>query len=552
MRLALAQTNPTVGDLTANTDSVLALASRADSVGADLVVFPELAICGYPPLDLVGTAGFGEANEAHLLRLARESSGLDTAIVVGYCGVGADSAKATNSVAAVHGGLILFRQSKSLLPTYDVFDEARYFRPGPSPIPWEFGGKRIGLTICEDAWNDKQFWERSMYDRDPVEDLARQGIDLLVNISASPYHAGRRHFRLSMFRAMAGRHRTPVAFVNQVGGNDQLVFDGSSFAVDGAGNLQAVARSFREGLICWDTSGAREAEVPWSESASSGEELSAVYDALVLGTRDYVSKCGFRDVFVGMSGGIDSALTAVIATDALGPGQVTGVAMPGPYSSRGSLRDARHTASALGIGFRTIEITPVYDVFERQLAEAFTGLAPSSAEENLQARLRGAALMSLANKFGGLVLTTGNKSELAVGYCTIYGDMCGGLAVISDVPKTMVYRLARVANLRHADSIPVSVLTKPPSAELRPDQKDSDSLPPYEVLDPILQKYVEEGLPVAEIADLLGQPGQLVGEIASMVDRNEYKRQQAAPGLRVTSKAFGMGRRYPIAQRYVR
>ncbi|MDE0264456.1 MAG: NAD+ synthase [Bryobacterales bacterium] len=552
MRVALAQLNFTVGDLEANTDRLLRCAREANDQGADLAVFPELSICGYPPLDLVTTAGFRDANEAQLQRLARESASLDTALVVGYCGVADESGNAANCLACLERGRIVFRQRKLLLPTYDVFDEARYFRAGKRIAVWEFRGRRIGLTICEDAWNDKQFWERSRYSMDPVEELAGQGIDLLVNISASPYHVGRRGFRLAMFKAMAARHRVPVALVNQVGGNDQLIFDGSSFAIDGSGTLQARALSFAEDVVCWEPGSPCEApEDTWSEESAAGD-TDAVYDALVLGTRDYVRKCGFSKAIIGMSGGIDSALTTVIATEALGASNVTGVAMPGPYSSEGSLSDARRTAEAMGIQFLTIGINPAYRAFEEQLAPAFKGLAPNIAEENLQARLRGTTLMALSNKFHSLVLTTGNKSELAVGYCTIYGDMCGGLAVISDVPKTLAYELARVANRRHRGGIPQSVLDKPPSAELRPDQKDSDSLPPYEVLDPILRLYVEECLSAPEIAERLGHPIEMVRDIARMVDRNEYKRQQAAPGLRVTSKAFGMGRRFPIAQRHVR
>ena len=552
MRVALAQLNFTVGDLEANTDRILRCAREANEQGADLTVFPELSICGYPPLDLVTTAGFREANEAQLQRLARESASLDTALVVGYCGESGESGNAANCLACLDRGGVVFRQSKLLLPTYDVFDEARYFRAGERAAVWAFRGRRIGLTICEDAWNDKQFWERSRYSTDPVEELARQGTDLLVNISASPYHVGRRGFRLAMFKAMAARHRVPVALVNQVGGNDQLIFDGSSFAIDGSGTLRARALSFAEDVVCWEPGSAGEApEDTWSEESAAGD-TGAVYDALVLGTRDYVRKCGFSKAIVGMSGGIDSALTTVIATEALGASNVTGVAMPGPYSSEGSLIDARGTAEAMGIQFLTIGINPAYRAFEAQLAPAFQGLAPNIAEENLQARLRGTTLMALSNKFNSLVLTTGNKSELAVGYCTIYGDMCGGLAVISDVPKTLAYKLAGMANERHPGGIPQSVLDKPPSAELRPDQKDSDSLPPYEVLDPILRLYVEECLSAPEIAERLGHPLEMVREIARMVDRNEYKRQQAAPGLRVTSKAFGMGRRFPIAQRHVR
>ena len=551
MKLALAQVNPTVGDLAGNAGLVRRHAERADALGADLVVFPELAVSGYPPLDLVDTAGYLAENEARLAEIARATAGLSAAVAVGYCGAAGASGRATNSLACIHRGQVAFRTRKLLLPTYDVFDEARYFEPGAQAGAWTLGSTRIGFTICEDAWNDKQFWERSRYARDPVEELAGQGVDLMVNVSASPYHMGKRAFRLEMLRAAAVRHGVPTAFVNQVGGNDQLVFDGSSFAIDARGAVRARAKSFREDLVCWDTDG--DGDLRGSDWTGPGsDETEAVYDALVVGTRDYVTKCGFRKAIVGLSGGIDSSLTVVVAAEALGPRNVTGVAMPGPYSSEGSLADARHTAEALGIRFETIGIGPAFAAFERQLAPAFAGAPPNVAEENLQARLRGNVLMALSNKFDGLVLTTGNKSELAVGYCTIYGDMCGGLAVISDVPKTLAYRLADVGNRRHPGAIPRSVLTKPPSAELRPDQKDSDSLPAYEVLDPILRLYVEENLAVSEIAAQLEQPLELVRDIARKVERNEYKRQQAAPGLRVTSKAFGMGRRFPIAQKYVR
>lgn len=552
MKLALAQINPTVGDLRANSERILQFAERADRLGADLVVFPELAISGYPPLDLVETAGYLEANESRLRRLAAASSRLGTGLVVGYCGRAANSGGAANCLACLDGGEIVFHQRKMLLPTYDVFDESRYFTPGRKSGVWQCGKIRIGLTICEDAWNDKQFWERSRYSRDPVEELANQGIDVLLNVSASPFHMGKRRFRVEMLRAAALRHRVPAVLVNQVGGNDQLLFDGSSFALDEHGALRARAHSFQEDLICWELGGNGDIRDGRWTSRNAPGEVEAVFDALVMGTRDYVTKCGFGKAIVGLSGGIDSALTVVVATEALGAANVTGVAMPGPYSSEGSLTDARRTARALGIRFETIPIGPAYKAFEEQLAPLFAGTAPNIAEENIQARIRGNTLMALSNKFDGLVLTTGNKSELAVGYCTIYGDMCGGLAVISDVPKTLVYKLAAAANRRRPDAIPESVLSKAPSAELRPDQKDSDSLPPYEVLDPILRLYVEENLSVSAIADRLGQPLGLVREIAGKVDRNEYKRQQAAPGLRVTSKAFGMGRRFPIAQRYVR
>ncbi len=552
MKLALAQFNPTVGDLRGNCAKILATARAAARAGADLAVFPELCVSGYPPQDLVQTSGYAEANERLVQELAERSSELGLALIVGFCGRAEDSDLATNCLACLRDGGIDFRQQKILLPTYDVFDESRYFDPGRSPGLWEFGGVRFGLTICEDAWNDKQFWERSRYSRDPVEELAAAGMDALVNISASPYHMGKRSLRLEMIRAAATRHGVPACLVNQVGGNDQLLFDGSSFAVGPSGRLGACAASFSQDLQVWELGRENAIESPpWPECGDIGE-TEAVYDALVMGTKDYLAKCGFQRAIVGLSGGIDSSLTAAIAADALGPESITGVAMPGPYSSAGSLTDARATAAALGVRFKVVPIGPMHEAFLKELSPLLAEAPPGVAEENLQARIRGNILMALANQFEGLVLTTGNKSELAVGYCTIYGDMCGGLALISDVPKTMVYDLSRVANQRRPGAIPEAVLTKPPSAELRPNQKDSDSLPPYETLDPILQLYVEEGLSVAAIAERLRHEASFVAEIARKVDRNEYKRQQAAPGLRVTSKAFGMGRRFPIAQRYVR
>ena len=573
MKLALAQINPTVGDLQGNTDRVFDFACRADAQGADMVVFPELCLSGYPPRDLVNVTAFLEEGEERLRCLAEKTRGLRAGLIVGYAGFDLTSdpqqtselRQAGNCAAYLADGAVVFRQQKMLLPTYDVFDDQRHFSPATEQAVCTVEGRRIGITICEDAWNDKQFWkpplyarnpvERRLYARDPVEELAAKGIDLLVNISASPYHMYKRGLRLEMIRAAARRHGVPIAMVNQVGGNDHLVFDGSSFAVDAAGETAARADSFQEDLVFWETEEPGRAEglrgKPWP-AADSADEHEAVYDALVLGARDYVRKCGFGKAIVGLSGGIDSALTVVIAADALGAENVTGVAMPGPYSSAGSVIDARRTAQKLGIRFEVLDIGGVYRGFESLLAGLFQGTEPNVAEENLQARLRGNALMTLSNKFGGMVLTTGNKSELAVGYCTLYGDMCGGLAVISDVPKTLVYRLARVANKRRPEAISESVLTKPPSAELRPDQKDTDSLPPYEVLDPILQLYVEENCEAAKIAERLGLPLDLVTGVTRKVDRNEYKRQQAAPGLRVTSKAFGIGRRFPIAQRFVR
>jgi NAD+ synthase (glutamine-hydrolysing) len=547
MRIALAQINTTVGDLAGNADLILTTARRAAARGAHLIVFPELSLTGYPPRDLVEKPSFLERTEQQLERLARETAHLDGALICGYVGRSASTTgkTATNSAAVLERGEITFRQSKMLLPTYDVFEEARYFRPAEQQYLCEIRGSKVALTICEDAWNDKQYWERRLYGRDPVEELVAQGARVLISINASPYHMGKRGLRREIFAASARRHGLPVVYVNQVGGNDQLVFDGSSFAMDAEARLIAAAASFAEDLVLVETdTGAGDIR------QNLADEREAVYEALVVGTRDYIRKCGFSRVLLGLSGGIDSSLTAVIAADAVGRENVVGVAMPGPYSSEGSLGDARALAANLGIRFEVAAITGVYEKFLEVLDPLFRHAPRDVTEENLQARLRGVTLMALSNKWGALVLTTGNKSELAVGYCTLYGDMIGGLAVISDVPKTLVYELARVANRRHPGAIPESVFGKPPSAELRPDQKDTDSLPSYDVLDAILRSYVEENQTPGEIAAERNLPIELVREIVNKVDRNEYKRQQAAPGLKVTTKAFGMGRRFPIAQRF--
>jgi len=548
MRIALAQINTTVGDLAGNADLMLTTARRAAAKGAELIVFPELSLTGYPPRDLVEKPSFLERSGQQLERLARETADLDAALICGYVGRSASTTgkTATNSAAVLERGQITFRQGKMLLPTYDVFEEARYFRPAEQQSLCAIRGTRVALTVCEDAWNDKQYWERRLYGRDPVEEMAAQGAEILVSINASPYHMGKRELRREIFAASARRHRLPVVYVNQVGGNDQLVFDGSSFAMDAEARVMAAAASFAEDLVLVDTA-TRAGDI----RENLADEHEAVYEALVLGTRDYIRKCGFSRVLIGLSGGIDSSLTAVLAADAVGRENVVGVAMPGPYSSEGSLTDARALATNLGIRFEVVAITGTYDKFLELLDPLFRDAPRDVTEENLQARLRGVTLMALSNKWGALVLTTGNKSELAVGYCTLYGDMIGGLAVISDVPKTLVYELARVANRRHAGSIPQSVIEKPPSAELRPNQKDSDSLPSYDVLDTILRSYVEENLTPGEIAARRNLPIELVREIVNKVDRNEYKRQQAAPGLKVTTKAFGMGRRFPIAQRFL-
>lgn len=548
MRIALGQINTTVGDFKGNLALMLRYARDAAAREAELVVFPELSITGYPPRDLVEKRSFIERSEDAVKQLAAETKDLPLAIIAGYVGRSHAPAgnRATNSAAVIRGGNIVLRQTKILLPTYDVFDEARNFVPADSQTIWQAANARIALAICEDAWNDQQFWPQLHYQRDPVNELIQQGADMIVSINASPFCTGKRELRHEMFRSIVRRHRAPAIVVNSVGGNDQIVFDGSSFAMDADGNVIASAASFREDLVVVDTETLR-----GDRRASVTGECEAVYEALVLGTRDYIRKCGFQSVLIGLSGGIDSSLTAVVAVDAVGKENVRGIAMPGPFSSDHSIGDARAMAGRLGIAFDIIPITPAYEEMLGTLTSAFAGRSPDVAEENIQSRLRGLTLMALSNKFGSLVLTTGNKSEIAVGYCTLYGDMCGGLAVISDVPKTMVYSLARLANRRHNHAIPESVFVKPPSAELRPDQKDSDSLPPYDVLDSILRLYIEEFHSVGEVASELSLPLELVRDIARRVDRNEYKRQQAAPGLKVTSKAFGIGRRFPIAQRFI-
>ncbi|MBV9675680.1 MAG: NAD+ synthase, partial [Acidobacteriaceae bacterium] len=544
--------NNTVGDLEANSAKILEFARRAQEAGAELVAFPELALTGYPPRDLVEKDSFLDRTADALNGIAQESAALDLTLVVGYVGWSpANSAiKAQNAAAVIEGGKVVFCQCKMLLPNYDVFDEARYFQPAQRQSICTIRGMRVALAICEDAWNDKQYWERQRYTRDPIEELVRAGADLILTINASPWNIGKRRQREAIFRATSQRFGLPQIYVHMVGGNDQLVFDGTSFAMTAQGEIGAKAKSFAEDLILFDTeTGTGDCHGTFSNPDE------AAYEALVLGTRDYIRKCGFRSVLIGLSGGIDSALVAAIAVEAVGKENVIGVGMPGPYSSGHSLDDARTLAQQLGIRFEVVPIKCGYDAMIHTLSGLFAGYQADTTEENLQSRLRGMVLMSLSNKFGSLVLTTGNKSELAVGYCTLYGDMCGGLAVISDVPKTMVYRLARLANKRYAQRglplpIPESTLTKPPSAELRPDQKDTDSLPEYDVLDRILVDYVEQYESVPEITQKEDIPEDLVRDIVRKVDRNEYKRQQAAPGLRITSKAFGIGRRFPIAHRF--
>lgn len=544
MKIALGQINPTVGDFAGNSAKIVEFSRRAQAAGAGLILFPELSICGYPPRDLVERTSFVARNREAAECIAQRVPGISV-----ICGLvtpaHAETGKSVmNSAALLQDGKIAFVQSKMLLPTYDVFDEMRNFAPAKSQQLLPFCGKQIALTICEDAWNDKHFWNRRLYPFDPVEELVKSGGNLVLNISASPYWVGKRDFRRKMLASIAVNYKVPIAMVNQVGGNDSLIFDGSSLVLNSAGEIIAQGKSFEEDLVYFDSSDLRGD----MHQQIEGEEAEA-YAALVLGTRDYVRKCGFGRVIVGLSGGIDSALTAVIAADAMGPENVIGVGMPGPYSSPGSIEDARQLAHNLGIRFEILSISEVFQSYRKILEPVFAGRNEDVTEENLQPRARGTLLMALANKFGGIVLSTGNKSELGVGYCTLYGDMVGGLAVISDVPKTMVYRLSRYVNSRRA-VIPQASLEKPPSAELKPDQKDIDSLPPYEVLDPILEDYIEDSHTAEQIAKDHNFDLDLVRRVIRMVDRNEYKRQQAAPGLKISGKAFGYGRRFPIAAKY--
>ncbi len=547
MKIALAQFNPTVGDFEGNAARVLSLASQARQRAAELVVFSELCLCGYLPLDLLERPAFIDRNHETLKEVASQ---MPLPAIVGYAGrVNHDIQRAGKSIAnraaLIYEGRVVFEQSKMLLPTYDVFDESRYFQPGDKQYVYGLGREQLGITVCEDAWNDKTFWSNPLYNRDPVSELIAQGTSVLINISASPYTLGKRTLRHEMLRSIALRHNRPVIYVNQCGGDDSLIFDGSSFAITAQGEIAAQAKAFEEDIVLFDTvTGLGDI------NDQPPDEIAYAHQALVTGTRDYVQKCRFSKTIVGLSGGVDSAVVASIAVAALGPSNVLGVSMPGPYSSEGSKIDARALAQKLGIDFLTIPIGPVFEAYRTVLNPIFGDRKPDATEENIQARIRGNYLMALSNKFGSMVLSTGNKSENAVGYCTLYGDMAGGLAVISDVPKMMVYELARYIN-REREVVPHSTIEKPPSAELRPDQKDTDSLPPYEVLDVILKAYIEDVQSPEEIACRHNFDEKMVREIALKVDRNEYKRKQAAPGLKITSRAFGFGRPFPIAQRFI-
>lgn len=540
MKVGIAQINTTVGDFPGNAARIIAAYRSLVADGAELVVTPELSITGYPPLDLIFAGEFVERNLATLAGIHAEVG--EVPLLVGFIdrNTTGHGKPFHNAAAFLEKGRPPVIIHKRLLPTYDVFDEARYFEPGASSAPVEFGGRKLGITICEDLWTP-EFLPGPLYRVDPPADLIKAGAEILVNLSASPFQYGKPKRRLQMLHAQAKRFGKPIYYCNSVGGNDQLVFDGHSVAISCDGNRCRESAGFREELAVVE-----EPTAPFFPDHR--DDLWELYHALVLGLRDYFSKCGFKSAVLGLSGGIDSALTAVLAVEALGKENVTGAAMPGPYSSEGSVKDAIKLSETLGIKCLNLPITESYTVMKAGLSRAFEGQPEDATEENLQARLRGVTMMALSNKFGSLLLTTGNKSELAVGYCTLYGDMCGGLAVISDLPKTLVYALSRWIN-RDREIIPWSTIEKPPSAELRPDQRDQDTLPPYDLLDAILALYVEENLPVREIV-ARGYEESLVRRLAGMIDRNEYKREQAAPGLKVTGRAFGMGRRLPLAQRY--
>jgi NAD+ synthetase len=556
MRIALAQINPTVGDIAHNVRKIIDYSTRAKQQGAKIAVFPELCVVGYPPKDLLLKSQFIDDNLRALEIIAQRTIGLD--VIVGYAERNPNPVGRTlhNAVAVLRGGKIVSKHFKTLLPTYDVFDERRYFEPGEANEVENLVkvgdalDTTAGLSICEDLWNDEKMVARRLYHENPIADLNAAGAQILFNLSASPFTVGKHPFRIELFGAQVRRFGKPLMYVNQIGGNDELVFDGNSMAFDAAGNLIAHLKDFEEDLAVVDVPLVGQVAKPATiEPFATG--IESIYKALVLGLRDYVKKCGFKSVVLGLSGGIDSALTAAIAVDALGKDKVVGVSMPSRFSSDHSIGDAKKLAENLGIAFHIVPIKSMHEEFERVLTPFFDGKERDVTEENLQARIRGNILMAFSNKFNHLLLTTGNKSEVAVGYCTLYGDMCGGLAVISDVPKTTVYELSNFVNVRAGrELIPQNTITKPPSAELRPNQTDQDSLPPYEVLDAILQDYVEEEKSVGEII-AAGFDEATVMRVIKLIDRSEYKRRQAAPGLNVTSRAFGFGRRMPIAQNYV-
>lgn len=542
MKIAMAQINTTVGALSANTQKIIDYLHKARAEQAELVLFPELSITGYPPMDLLDRNRFIEKNLECLQQVVTASQGLT--VVVGFVdkNLTRHGKHLHNAAAVIHDGKLISTHHKTLLPTYDVFDEDRYFEPARQVATTAVCGLKAGVSICEDVWNDSDFWSRQLYLTDPIEALHLQGMEMLLNISASPFHVGKPQLRLQMVQAICRKYGVPAIYLNQVGGNDNLIFDGHSFIVSAKGELLWLGAGFEESFTVLELEQLQPLQPSWLP------DMGMIEAALVLGLKDYVHKTRFKSVVLGLSGGIDSAVTAALAAKALGPEQVMGVAMPSQYSSQGSEDDAQKLAENLGVRFETIPIRPMFDSFRNSLQPLFADYPEDVTEENLQARIRGNLLMALSNKFGHLLLTTGNKSEMAVGYCTLYGDMCGGLAVIADLPKTWVYQLAEYIN-REQEIIPRNTIEKPPSAELRPDQKDQDTLPPYEVLDAILEAYIVENKAPEEIIGC-GFEASTVNWVIQRLNVNEYKRRQAPPGLKVTRKAFGQGRRYPIARGY--
>ncbi len=553
MKIALIQFNPIIGDFVYNMEKINGWLEKAKQQDCDLAILPELAISGYPPQDLLERPAFLADHDKALTQLVSSVKGIGV-----ICGAITRHTPRTgkplhNGAILFENGEVLFSTQKRLLPTYDVFDESRYFEPGHESKAVQYKGLTLGITICEDIWNDKNVFERQLYTVDPVVALmaeAREHVDLLINIAASPFNLGKSQIKHDIFSNICNKYGLPLVYVNQVGGQDSLVFDGESLAMNAAGKVAAHARKFEEDMVVIDTSTWEgDLHVVTDPFAKSEEMATAnVLEALVVGTRDYVKKCGFSKVVIGVSGGIDSALTAAIACRALGPENVLGVAMPSYYSSTESVEDARLVAENLGMQFKVLSISNIFDSYRNNLSDIFPGAAHDVTEQNIQARIRGNILMAIANKEGRLVLSTGNKSEMAVGYCTLYGDMTGGLAVISDVPKQLVYQLSRLIN-REKEIIPLRTINKPPSAELAPNQKDEDDLPPYRILDPILKAYLEENLSVKEIV-AMGFEQAVVEDVVRRIRANEYKRKQAPIGLKVTTKAFGYGRRYPTAENY--
>jgi NAD+ synthetase len=544
LKIGLLQLNSTIGDFAVNREKLVAAYAQAVACGAEFILAPELFLCGYPPRDLLQRPDFIEENLTALEATARQIGAVP--LCVGFVDKNFErpGRALRNAAAVLQNGKIIWCTNKSLLPTYDVFDEDRYFEPAKKVEPFDFNGHRLGITVCEDIWNDEDFWPERLYRRDPVKELVAQGAEIILNLSASPWCAGKEKKRLEMLQRVARDEKIPLAQVNLVGANDELIFDGHSVALAAGGEILALGKGFAEEILVVDFSARGKRKV---ENEFPTRERQ-VFSALALGIRDYVRKCGFKSVILGLSGGIDSALVAVLAAEALGAENVFGVAMPARYSSSGSLTDAERLAKNLGLRYEVLPIEPVFNAVEKQLEKVFTGTKRNEAEENIQSRLRGVTLMALSNKFGALVLTTGNKSEMAVGYCTLYGDMNGALAPIADVFKTDIYRLARWIN-REREIIPHDSIAKPPSAELRPDQTDQDSLPPYEILDAILDCYVVKNLSKPEIV-ARGFAAATVNDVVNKINFSEYKRRLAAPALKVSPRAFGMGRRIPVAQKF--